>query len=411
MTMTHASVEMLPLYKEIRAPGEQELPEQPRADCHVGLWNERFFAAYAQGWQGNSENVEGITAWWKKLDACTVGKKDTLEAMACRLRGMAQAQGGKVGVFRCAGPFVTGMGQPHPLENGFLWHPTLGTPYLPGSAIKGMVRALLTTALPHEDRKAVLQRWLGTTESGQADADSSSMACGQFIFLDALPVQPCKLHVEIMTPHMGKWYEQGEDPAKNTSPDVLPGDWHAPVPVRYLAATDVCLQFAVLPRAGTQTTEADIEDVWKVLARALSDLGAGAKTALGFGQFEYDEKEEKKVNDAFKVQQEQARKQHVSAHGTPLDQAELELAEWCDKTKCIPASERKTGNQKLGEIFDTLALLIGKLLSASEEETDEKRREQRHAWQAKIKEVFPEPKGISGKDQKKYRDLLKKLAT
>jgi CRISPR-associated protein Cmr6 len=27
------------------------------------------------------------------------------------------------------------------VENGFLWHPTLGVPYLPGAAVKGLVRA------------------------------------------------------------------------------------------------------------------------------------------------------------------------------------------------------------------------------------------------------------------------------
>ncbi len=37
-------------------------------------------------------------------------------------------------------PFVTGMGNPHPVENGFSFLTPYGIPYLPGSSIKGVVR-------------------------------------------------------------------------------------------------------------------------------------------------------------------------------------------------------------------------------------------------------------------------------
>ena len=45
------------------------------------------------------------------------------------------------GVFTTDGRFVTGTGRSHSVENGFAWHPTLGTPYLSGSSVKGMIRA------------------------------------------------------------------------------------------------------------------------------------------------------------------------------------------------------------------------------------------------------------------------------
>lgn len=36
---------------------------------------------------------------------------------------------------------VSGLGNGHPFETGFIWHRTLGVPYLPGSAVKGLIRA------------------------------------------------------------------------------------------------------------------------------------------------------------------------------------------------------------------------------------------------------------------------------
>jgi CRISPR-associated protein Cmr6 len=48
------------------------------------------------------------------------------------------------------------LGNPHPVEKGFLWHPTLGTPSLPGSGVKGLVRAWVEAWMPFDGYQARL---------------------------------------------------------------------------------------------------------------------------------------------------------------------------------------------------------------------------------------------------------------
>jgi len=63
---------------------------------------------------------------------------------------MVSALGGEFAVFATDWHFVTGMGSSHPAENGFSWHPVLGTPYLPGAGVKGLLRAWMETCVYDE---------------------------------------------------------------------------------------------------------------------------------------------------------------------------------------------------------------------------------------------------------------------
>lgn len=261
------SVPVFPLYRGLQAP----LAPNPGA-MHLGLWFERFFHGYENDFA--AVNTEGRSAWLRQFDLKQVGARSELQAKAEKIQQLATSQGGQARIYQCTAPFVTGMGNPHPLENGFTWHPTLGMPYLPGSAVKGLVRAAVELAYQGEDKPALLKRWFGTEAK-----DNGPEARGSFIFLDALPVAPCELVPEVMTPHMGKWYEKGGKTP--TAKDTQPGDWHSPVPVGYLTARNLQLQFAVMPRPGVNATE--LEQVWQALDYALQWLGAGGKTAQGFG--------------------------------------------------------------------------------------------------------------------------------
>lgn len=273
----------LPLYLDLRAPSAPV-----RATMHMGLWFERFFDGYADGF--GAVDKDRRSNWLHEFKTAQLGDKDALNAKAEKMRLLAGAQGGQVRTYHCEGNFVTGLGNSHPLENGFLWHPTLGTPYLPGSAVKGLVRALVETAYHGEDKPAVLKRWFGTETKGDV-----AEASGCFIFFDALPVDSCELLPEVMTPHMGKWYERGGKTP--LAADTQPGDWHSPVPVGYLVARKLSLQFAVAPRAGAiaaDQLDSELANVWNALDKALEWMGAGAKTAIGFGRMESEEGKQRK---------------------------------------------------------------------------------------------------------------------
>lgn len=264
----------LPLYLDMRAPAAPAL-----ATMHMGLWFERYFDGYATDF--SEVDTERRSKWLREFKTAQLGDKNALKAKAEKIRLLAVAQGGQARTYHCEGNFVTGLGNPHPLENGFLWHPTLGMPYLPGSAVKGLVRALVETAYHAEDKPLVLKRWFGTETKGDV-----AEASGGLIFFDALPVACCELLPEVMTPHMGKWYEKGgKTPLAS---DTQPGDWHSPVPVGYLVARKLSLQFAIAPRSGAVDAD-QLANVWKALDKALEWLGAGAKTAIGFGRMESDE--------------------------------------------------------------------------------------------------------------------------
>ncbi len=191
------------------------------------------------------------------------GDSNLLKEADLRALRMISQRGGKFGVFRSESRFVTGLGRSHPVENGFAWHPTLGTPYLAGSSIKGMIRAW---AAEEAVDPLELDELLGSGgEKG---------AAGALIVLDALPRRPVTLEVDVLTPHYAGW-----------TPDSPPGDWRSPVPVPFLVVAEGAeFLFGIQPRG--KVSKGALERVWRWLEEALVWAGAGAKTAVGYGRFE-----------------------------------------------------------------------------------------------------------------------------
>lgn len=384
---------VLPLYQGLDAPN------RPEPGSHMGLWFERYFSAYPQEFDGVDETSRG--EWLKTCLRQQHGNafQSRLTSKAVRTLDMARSFGGEARIFHCEGRFVTGTGNAHPLENGFSWHHSLGMPYLPGSAIKGLVRAVIETALDdsEEERKRVLKLWFGT----EAKGDVAEQA-GALIFLDALPVAPCDLKAEVLTPHMGKWYEKGgKEPLK---PEVMPGDWHSPVPVLWLAASNLQLQFSILPRAGMQDA-VNLSEVWAALEYGLSRMGAGAKTAIGYGLFEPNAQAQDRFNRQLAAQQEKqvkaaAQKQHEQAllSASPAQQSILKLKAWLAN---LPDNMSPNDN-RAGELW-------GQLMATQNTVMQQGNAEDRASLLAVIKEGEKQKFTISKKKEKEYKALLSPL--
>ena len=256
--------------------------------AHAGLWFNRFFNRYGTDKESIPPDPWGIGKtdkhdWLKDFPRHTRGEKTALEQHAGRTLNLVKARGGECAVFELNWHFVTGMGYPHPVENGLAWHPTLGVPYLTGAAVKGLVRSWMEVwEGTHADD---LRRWFGSdTKDPEKLADNPPIA-GELVFFDALPIAPVTLTVDIMTPHMGKWYEKGGDiQSVAASPDTVPADWHDPIPVQYLTVKKAQFLFGVAPRQQGKLPEDEIKTVLDKLADALGFMGAGAKTAVGYGQ-------------------------------------------------------------------------------------------------------------------------------
>ncbi len=263
----------LPLYRGHGAPN------RPPAGAHLGLWHSRFFR-YEEGWTLDDPDTKNH--WLRDLAQATCSDTELPEATALRLLRLGRSLGAESRELQASWHFASGLGLPHPLENGFAWHPTLGVPYLTGTAVKGILRGWLeewsgeTAELCQERRR----RWLGEPEQpGKPDR------AGDLIFFDALPITAPSLVVDVMTPHMGKWYERGDQIEEIDSADsaeLLPGDFHSPNPVKFLVAKQP--SFLVQIAARTETARAEVPAAFAEMRQALDLLGAGAKTAAGYGQ-------------------------------------------------------------------------------------------------------------------------------
>lgn len=270
---------------------------------NTGLWYDKFCDRWNQDWSGLGDSgkrcwIAGIA----NLDgtaAKRVGDPALLREMAQRQRDLVSARDGQCFLVGTAWRFASGLGRSHPVENGFTWHHGLGTPYLPSSSVKGVARALALWT-----KFADIDRIFGP--------DKGTSAAGSVIFLDALPVDPVALDVDVMTPHYGPWYQDTGE---------VPGDWHSPTPIPFLAvAPGQTFQFALLPR--TKADAADCAKAAELLREALNRLGAGAKTAVGYGQFE-----------PVKAETETAAPRARSAGRTDLPHGELRAELLGEKTR------------------------------------------------------------------------------
>ena len=246
---------------------------------NAGLWYDKFCNEWREGWTLASTGDKSPKLSWIETVAGRkpVGDSGLLSEAVARLHQLTRARCGLHGIFTTDGRFVTGLGRNHPVENGFAWHPTLGVPYLPGSSIKGLVRAWAK----HDASPRVPDRELEHL-FGAADAPRSA---GRVVFLDAIPISPVRLEADVMTPHYAGW-----------TPEALPGDWREPVPVPFLVvAPRSTFFFSLLPR-GVERSE--LESVFHWLREALRLSGAGAKTAVGYGRFAYDEPQTRAHDDA-----------------------------------------------------------------------------------------------------------------
>lgn len=236
------------------------------ASGHAGLWYDKFcnqWRADQGGWSMSARDGAEPKAMWIRQVAGPVGADgDRLPEYARRMVRLVTARAGWAEVFTSQERFVTGLGRSHPVENGFAWHPTLGTPYLPGSSVKGLTRAWAV----EEGCKDDADRLLGSRTS-----------VGEVGFLDAVPPAPVRLEADVMTPHYAGW-----------DSDHPPGDWCSPNPIPFLvAAAGTSLLIGLLPR-DSQLPDEDWELVRGWLRAALGTAGAGAKTAVGYGRFQPD---------------------------------------------------------------------------------------------------------------------------
>jgi len=228
---------------------------------------------------------------------------------------------------KTASRLVIGLGAGHVLETSLTLHHIFGIPYIPGSALKGVVRMVNFWKIAEKLNKKSdedieeLQKQLYDDENSNSDKNDSDKNVilkhkllfgtqnfkGLLVFLDAYP----EIHnnqqifeLDVMTPHYQGYYTKNQ----------VPGDWENPNPIPFLTVKKgITFCFNVLFdkfRAERILTLKDDEfpnanvakeiikewlsndfskisqDVKEWIEEALTEFGVGAKTRLGYGIFE-----------------------------------------------------------------------------------------------------------------------------
>lgn len=275
------------LYKEV-----SKIDFQKPLQANAGLWFHKFPRRWSRKRNKPVYQPGDKHDWLSTVEGhCGSGK--LVAEFAERQVNLIRACGGIVLQLTNESRFVTGLGIEHPIENGFAWHHVLGTPYMPASGLKGLLRAWAESDLGADVDPPKLQDLFGHHADYMKDTGVDAKA-GRLILLDLLPMGRNKLVTDVLTPHYTSHYkyvpkadDEQESHGDNNKDPVAdaPGDWHNPVPVPFLACeAGGVWQTGILPGSLEATSdELELAKTW--LLDALAWFGAGAKTAVGYGRF------------------------------------------------------------------------------------------------------------------------------
>lgn len=404
--------------------------EKSRIDkANKGLLYNSFFSA----WAGSKDQAAATV--FEKVDKDQrlaslyqllgqegkCGDKRELGNTTAEQIDMITALGGQFKVFDTKGPFVSGTGKPHPTETGFTWHYTLGTPYLPGSGIKGLIKAWMKAEIcfiqeelyrsqtyeeikkleaEQKDLEGSLRKWFGTATNNDIPDDEGepvSGKVGDYCFQDALPIEQPTLGIGVINPHQKGYYERGDsidDGLKDYK--AIPAEIHEPEPHHYLITQKTRLLFSIYPRAlftVTEQSKQDIKELFDYLGDALKWMGAGARTSNAFGRMAFDEKW---TNERLQKVEAEAEKRAEEYEKSQMTQGQLKLTE----LEAQLSHDREVGEMNAGGICK-------QMLKAAVAEANEWPAEERDALKALSVRIFEHHDGKNWKKKDKPKALNK----
>lgn len=376
-----------------------------RFGMYLRLWGDKLLA------EGGDRKARALS------EVLHLNESDRQALAALRARQAALAQplsvaGQLMSIEACSvAPFATGLGNEHPLENGFAFLNPHGLPYLAGSGVKGVLRRAAEELALHyiEDeqgggwtlpavwtlfgfeswtgpRGAAPYDWAGPVSVSREqiasylsgifaagtkehkklradvlDADDPLRALmsqrnlhvtGALNFWDVIPqLAGDTLKVEIMTPHQGHYFQSGESPHESGSLN----------PINFLAVPPGSeFSFNVrcnVPLLRRTAPDLALESHWQTLIRsalvhAFEWLGFGAKTSVGYGAMRVDEKAEL----ARKYEQEQMQVQARIQREAAAREAELQKLDPVDrKFEQVRDAAGKDVGQQIVKLVQALA--------------------------------------------------------
>jgi len=356
--------------KQIHARARKRSPEARELQSfleHHGM-NDTIAA-----WMGRGRNPlpalwekdkEGAKKAWKSVTGFNPefnpNDQDCMKALAARQAIMSASYSAREQMLilhaKAIAPFTTGLGNEHPLENGFAFLNPYGLPYLPGSGVKGVLRQAA--------RELVSGDW-GEACAWDDDAidalfgkeDSKEARRGALSFWDVIPqLKGNTLQVEVMTAHQGHYYQDGDSP--HESGKVNPINFLTVPPGSGFTFHVQCN----LPFLSALAPELARDSRWKELLQAAFThafdwLGFGAKTAVGYGHMQIDAQRTEQIRqEQEEEERKQARQKELEAavSGLPEDAAWVETQNhsgaWQDNNRLLGDLEAfLDGHEKLSQ--------------------------------------------------------------
>ncbi len=161
-------------------------------------------------------------------------------------------------------------------ETSIRLHHIYGIPYIPASAIKGVVRSYMIYKYFEEELNEYKDRYNKFEEEVLFNDDDfknyfgTPNEEGKIIFFDAFPITKPKIKIDIMNPHYGHYYNDGKAPT----------DTKNPIPINFLTVEETEFKFFIASK-----DEVD-ESFITLFKEALQNHGIGGKSAVGYGYFE-----------------------------------------------------------------------------------------------------------------------------
>ncbi|WP_205449483.1 type III-B CRISPR module RAMP protein Cmr6 [Clostridium botulinum] len=209
------------------------------------------------------------------------------------------------------GRLAVDLGSESVYETSICLHYIYGFPYIPGQAIKGVLRNHIINEVFNGKEVYALKnntfcRLFGCNEKGSIDS-----SVGNVYFFDAYPINSPTLKLDVMNPHYSSYY-------KDETNKVFPVDYDDTIPINFITVEHTKFRFIVGFKKNLKTHDGiekcfneTVNNLWdetqkeflnksvseivcKYLKEALEEKGLGAKTSIGYGYFNIDKEEEKR---------------------------------------------------------------------------------------------------------------------
>lgn len=238
------------------------------------FYNDKFTFYVAKNTRKKQQEIDHFSTDFREINFDQIIKrlKYSLDDTGLTVRSL---------IFKTDWRLVVGLGGASVYDASMTLHHIYGIPYIPGSAVKGILRNWMITQY-FNSKEDVAYKDIGFCQIfGSPSKSALGENKGSVRFFDAFPMERPTIKRDIMNPHYSSYYTKGK----------APRDDENPVPVSFLTVENTKFQFFIAVKAeDNQKIETGyfnqcqpLDVVAKCLADALTEHGIGAKTAVGYG--------------------------------------------------------------------------------------------------------------------------------